>query len=103
MIAAAVTVVGCGSGGDKLNRSSFSGAWPWAASTVTVGCDRVFDGPLLWVEISGTRYAMNGLAVTRRPDWRPLNESTPTSVWLSSPSGARVPITDMLAAATARC
>lgn len=104
VVLSALVAVGCGGGGGRLSRSSFSGSWPWGASSVTVGCDRVFAGPMLWVEIGSTRYALNGLAAERSAG-RQLDASTPSSVWLQSPSnpGARVPIGDMVTAAAARC
>lgn len=102
--AANLIAVGCGGDGGQLSRSSFSGAWPWGVSTVKVGCDRVFAGPMLWVEIGSSRYALNVLAAERGAG-RPLDSSTPSSVWLQSPTNpsARVPITNMISAAQTRC
>jgi hypothetical protein len=83
-----------------VNRKGFEGSgrvWPLTVTEATLGCE---PGDLLWVEAGGTRYALNGLALSAG-GYRDLH-----AIWLPNTGGQGAPnvnIGDLMAEAKKTC
>ncbi len=70
--------------------SSFDGTWPFGPEEARIVC---LDASGLAVELDGSVYALNGVAISA--GYEELTLETPNTVWLDDPSiGAKVSLGD---------
>lgn len=92
LLTAAGALAACGGDApsEQLGRADWGDEWPLTVDSGTVRCE---DGGLVLFEADGTTYAVNGTAMSQRPELPEVDE-----IWADNPDipGAKIDIGPVL-------